>query len=203
VTSRSTSPIESLDDPRLVRALSHPLRVRILSILDERTSSAVEISRDLRADIGVVAYHIRTLHRLGLLELVRETPRRGAIQRFYRALPRPQITAPTWADASPVSKQAHVDAALQQIHEIAGAANAVGGFDRPGSHFDRKVVKVDAEGLQRLTDALERTLDEIKEIEARAAERQAGEEATGTEDVGLVMMVFAAPSSATRQATSD
>ncbi|NUT55776.1 MAG: helix-turn-helix transcriptional regulator [Thermoleophilia bacterium] len=194
MTPRSTSsPIERLDDPRLVRALSHPLRVRILSILDEETASAVEIARSLRADIGVVAYHIRTLHRLGLLELVRETPRRGAIQRFYRALPRPQITAPAWADAAPISKQAHVAAALQQIHEIAGAANAVGGFDRPGSRFDRTVVKVDAEGLERLTGALTRVLDEIKEIEAQSAERQAGAETAAAEDVGLVMMVFAAP----------
>jgi DNA-binding transcriptional ArsR family regulator len=185
-------PIESLDDPRLVRALSHPLRIRILAILDERTSSAVEIARTLRADLGVVAYHIRTLHRLGLIELVRETPRRGAIQRFYQARPRPRATTQGWANARPVSKQAHVGAALQQINDIALAANANGGFDRPGTHFDRRVLKVDAEGFQRLTETLAQVLEDVDRIGSESAERLS-HEAGPESEVGFVMMMFDAP----------
>jgi DNA-binding transcriptional ArsR family regulator len=190
----SVPPIESLDDPRLVRALSHPLRVRILAILDERTSSAVEISRTLRADLGVVAYHIRTLHRLGLLELVREIPRRGAIQRFYRARPRPRVTGPAWASAQPVSKQAHVGAALQQINDIAKAANALGGFDRPDAHFTRMALKLDEECFRRVAEVLAHVLEEVAEIEAECAGRQASDASAESEDVGFVMMLFDAPS---------
>ena len=73
-----TSQIENIGDPRYVRALGHPLRVRILAILEERTASAVELSRLLHADIGVVAYHVRKLHQLGLIE-------RGAAWRGVRA----------------------------------------------------------------------------------------------------------------------
>ena len=175
--------------PRLERALSHPLRVRILAILDEETTSAVEISRTLRAEIGVVSYHIRTLHRLGLLELVRETPRRGAIQRYYRARPRPQASALDWADEEP----ADAGAALRQIDGVARAANAVGGFDRPGARFERTVLKVDAQGLQRLTESLARTLEDIKEIERESARRQADADRSEPETVGLVMMLFGAP----------
>lgn len=175
--------------PRLERALSHPLRVRILAILDEQTTSAVEIARTLHAEIGVVSYHIRTLHQLGLLELVRETPRRGAIQRYYRARPRPKATGPDWASAEP----ADAGVALQQIDEVAHEANAVGGFDRPGARFERTVVKVDAEGLQRLTESLARTLEGIKAIERESARRQAEAERSESEMVGLVMMLFGAP----------
>jgi DNA-binding transcriptional ArsR family regulator len=175
--------------PRLERALSHPLRVRILAILDEQTTSAVEIARTLRAEIGVVSYHIRTLHQLGLLELVRETPRRGAIQRYYRARPRPKPAGLDWADEEP----GDVVVALRQIDEVARAANAVGGFDRPGSRFERTALKVDAEGLQRLTEALARTLEDIKEIERESARRQAEAEAPESGTVGLVMMMFGAP----------
>ena len=175
--------------PRLERALSHPLRVRILAILDEQTTSAVEISRTLRAEIGVVSYHIRTLHRLGLLELVRETPRRGAIQRYYRARPRPRALGLDWAREEP----ADVGVALQQIDEVARAANAVGGFDTPGARFERTVVKVDAQGLQRLTESLARTLEDIKEIERESARRQADAEPPESDTVGLVMMMFGAP----------
>ena len=154
-----TEPIENLNDPRLVRALSHPLRVRILAILDERTASAIEIARMLRADLGVVAYHVRTLHRLGLIELVREVPVRGAVQRFFRALERPTFSREAWGKAPPVAKQALIGATLQQIHDYAQGSNAYGGFDRADAHITRTALRLDEEGFERLTKVLMDVLD--------------------------------------------
>src|SRR5438477_543648 len=57
-------PITNIDDPRYVKAMSHPLRVRILAMLDERTASPVELAGWLRASLGTVAYHVRTLERI-------------------------------------------------------------------------------------------------------------------------------------------
>ena len=107
-----TRPIDNISDPRYVRALSHPLRVRILAILEERLASPLDLSRILRADLGVVAYHVRTLHRLGLITLERETKVRGATQRHYRARERPRISNEAWAKAPPIFKQALIDATL-------------------------------------------------------------------------------------------
>jgi DNA-binding transcriptional ArsR family regulator len=45
-------PITSIDDPRYVKAMSHPLRVRILAMLDERTASPVELAGWLGASLG-------------------------------------------------------------------------------------------------------------------------------------------------------
>ena len=189
-----TQPIENIDDPRLVRALSHPLRVRILAILEERTASAVEMSRMLRAPLGVVAYHVRTLDRLGLIELVREAPVRGAIQRFFRARERPTVSAAAWAQAAPVAKQAMIGATLQQIHDYAQASNAFGGFDRPEAHITRTSIKLDDAGFDRLAGALGEVLREVDEIEREVASRReaAGEDAPALEDAGLVMMLFEA-----------
>src|SRR3954468_706607 len=97
-----TRPIENISDPRYVKALSHPLRVRILAILDERVASPLELSRMLRTELGVVAYHVRTLHRLGLIALERETKVRGATQRHYKAIERPRISNEAWAKAPPI-----------------------------------------------------------------------------------------------------
>ena len=36
-------PITNIDDPRYVKALSHPLRVRILAMLQERTASPSQL----------------------------------------------------------------------------------------------------------------------------------------------------------------
>ena len=144
-----TSQIENIGDPRYVRALGHPLRIRILAILEERTASAVELARILDADIGVVAYHVRKLNQLGLIELVKETRVRGAIQRHYRAHERPRVSDDAWEQAPPVAKQAAVDAALQQIYDYGRASNAAGGFDRRNAHITRTALRLDAEDFAR------------------------------------------------------
>jgi DNA-binding transcriptional ArsR family regulator len=187
-----TGQIENIGDPRYVRALGHPLRVRILAILEERTASAVELSRILNADIGVVAYHVRKLHQLGLLELERETRVRGAIQRHYRAYERPRVSEEAWRDAPPVAKQALIDATLQQIHDYGRASNAAGGFDRADAHITRTALRLDREGWERLAASLRRVLEEVAEIEAGVEERRAKPDAGELEDVGLVMMLFQA-----------
>jgi DNA-binding transcriptional ArsR family regulator len=174
-----------------VRALSHPLRVRILAILEERTASPLDLSRILRAKLGVVAYHVRTLHRLGLIELEREVPVRGALQRFYRARERPTISAAAWAKAPPVAKQALIGATIQQISDFAQGSNAAGGFDRTNSHITRTSLKLDAEGFERLADVLMGVLSEVDKIEAEVAERHRNGE-DDLEPVGLVMMLFEA-----------
>src|SRR5919112_6130 len=62
-------PIKNIDDPRYVKAMSHPLRVRILAMLDERKASPHQLAGWLSASLGTVAYHVRTLEQLGLAEL--------------------------------------------------------------------------------------------------------------------------------------
>ena len=187
-----TSQIENIGDPRYVRALGHPLRVRILAILEERTASAVELARILDADIGVVAYHVRKLNQLGVIELERETRVRGAIQRHYRAHERPRISDDAWEQAPPVAKQAAVDAALLQIYDYGRASNAAGGFDRRDAHITRTALRLDTEGWEKLARSLRRVLEEVAEIEQEVAAREAAGKAEALEDVGLVLMQFGA-----------
>ena len=187
-----TSQIENIGDPRYVRALGHPLRVRILAILEERTASAVEISRMLSADIGVVAYHVRKLHQLGLIELERETRVRGAIQRHYRAYERPRVSDEAWGAAPPIAKQAAVDAALQQVYDYGRASNAAGGFDRADAHLTRTALRLDRQGWERVAESLLDVLRVVAEVEEDTRGREAAGEAVELEDVGLVLMLFEA-----------
>ena len=106
-------PITTIDDPRYVKAMSHPLRVRILALLDERTASPVELAGWLGATLGTVAYHVRTLERMGLIELMRETRVRGAVEHHYRATERPSVSDEAWATAPPIAKQAAVSGSLE------------------------------------------------------------------------------------------
>ena len=99
-------PITAIDDPRYVKAMSHPVRVRIMAMLSERKASPNELSQWLGTTLGATAYHVRTLHKLGLIELVDETRVRGAVEHHYKAKARPKASQENWSKASPVAKQA-------------------------------------------------------------------------------------------------
>jgi DNA-binding transcriptional ArsR family regulator len=185
--------ITTLDDPRYVKALSHPLRVRILAILEERTASPVQLAELLGASLGVVSYHVRTLERFGLIKLVRTNPVRGAVEHHYRANERPTVSDESWGNAAPVAKQAFVSSYLQQVGAYTNTAAAAGGFDRADAHFSRTVAKLDAKGWTQLAKACEQLLAKIDSIEADAAKRIAKDpHADGIVDAGLVVMLFEA-----------
>ena len=164
-------PIKSIDDPRYVKAMSHPLRVRILAMLDERKASPNQLAGWLDASLGTVAYHVRTLQQLGLIELVDETRVRGAVEHHYRAKARPNLTADGWAAAPPIARQAAVGSSLDVIGEYARVSAAAGGFDRADARLRRAVMRLDARGFTQLSKAVDKLLEQAEKIEASAAER--------------------------------
>ena len=184
-------PIKNIDDPRYVKAMSHPLRVRILAMLDERKASPNQLAGWLGASLGTVAYHVRTLEQLGLIELVDETRVRGAVEHHYRARARPNITADGWAQAPPIAKQAAVGSSLDVIAEYAHASAAAGGFDREDAQLRRTLLKLDARGFTQLSKAIDKLLEQAEKIEASAAERIAKDpHAEGIVEAGLGIMLF-------------
>src|ERR1700750_1345889 len=70
----------------------HPLRAKIWFVLSGAAASPKELAARLGAEIGVVAYHVRVLHKGGVLELVETQKVRGAIEHFYTATERPHFT---------------------------------------------------------------------------------------------------------------
>ncbi len=186
-------PITNIDDPRYVKALSHPLRVRILAMLQERTASPSQLSEWLGATLGTTAYHVRSLHQLGLIELADETRVRGAIEHHYRAGKRPMVSEEAWAQAPPIAKQAAVGSALQMVDEYARKSAAEGGFDRAEAHLSRTSLKLDSKGWDQLNKACLKFVEQVEKIEAGAKERQQKrphEEELG--DAALVLLAFEA-----------
>jgi DNA-binding transcriptional ArsR family regulator len=187
------TPIKNIDDPRYVKAMSHPLRVRILAMLDERKASPNQLAGWLDASLGTVAYHVRTLEQLGLIELVDETRVRGAVEHHYRAKARPNVTVEGWAQAPPIAKQAAVGSSLDVIGEYARVSAAAGGFDRSDAQLRRALLKLDEKGFTQLSKACDKLLEQAEKIEASAAERIARDpEREGVARVGLGVMLFEA-----------
>jgi DNA-binding transcriptional ArsR family regulator len=183
--------IKSIDDPRYVKAMSHPLRVRILAMLDERKASPNELAGWLEASLGTVAYHVRTLLSLGLIELVGETRVRGAVEHHYKAKPRPGITARGWQTASPIARQAAVGSSLEVIAEYARVSAAAGGFERDDARLRRTLLTLDEKGFAQLSKACEKLLEQVDRIEADAAKRL-GSKRDGQIEAGLGVLLFEA-----------
>jgi DNA-binding transcriptional ArsR family regulator len=188
-------PITDIDDPRYVKALAHPLRIRILAMLADRSASPVQLSSQLDATLGTVAYHVRTLHNLGLVELVDTRQRRGATEHYYRAREHPRFPDDAWAGLAPVAKQRMLSAMLQQIGQYVTASAAAGGFDRSEAHMSRRSLHLDDRGFEELAAATRTWLEAAEKIGAAAAERLSknhagGDGADAAVDTGRVVMLF-------------
>jgi DNA-binding transcriptional ArsR family regulator len=182
------SPQPDIADPAVIKALSHPLRARILGVLEEREASPVELGRELDEPVTNVSYHVRTLAQLGLIKLVRETPRRGAIEHHYEATLRPIITDTTWQQVPRLVRRSIVGAVIERLGSDMVEASAAGGLDRPDIHASRTEVMLDEHGWQELTRALENVVAKALTLEAQAKERaQSADGALAPARLGLLL----------------
>src|SRR5919106_2113030 len=139
----------SLDlvDPRIAKALSHPMRARILLILNERVASPNEIAEMIGERLPNVSYHVRALLDLGCIELVDTAQRRGAIEHYYRAVVRPFFSDRDWKRLPRSGRQAIADVGLQLIWEDVSKAIEAETFEaRPDRHLSRSPLVVDEQG---------------------------------------------------------
>lgn len=191
-----------ITDPRIVRALAHPLRVRLLALLEERTASPRDLAAELGLPIPNVSYHVRTLERLGLVELVAQTSNRGAVKHHYRAVGRPVFTDRAWSNAPSLAKQAVIGAALSQVSDDVNAAAEAGGFDRGDIHFSRSPMLVDRIGWAEASQELERVLRRLEQIAKSSEERlQAQGHGDDSQRAMVVMMLFESEDVPVRTAT--
>jgi DNA-binding transcriptional ArsR family regulator len=186
--------VTNIDDPRYVKALAHPLRIRILAMLAERRASPTQLADKLGIPVGKVSYHVRTLVNLGVIELVDTRPVRGAVEHFYEATEPPRFSDEAWGRLDAIGKQRMLSAMLGQIADYVSAAAASGGFDRADAHFTRTGLRLDEKGFQQLAAAMTKWLAEADRIQESAAKRLAKrphEEAEVIE-TGLVLLGFEA-----------
>lgn len=185
------APIRDIADPRWVRAVSHPLRMRLISLLEQQTASPKMLAEQLDVSLGVVAYHVRTLCSLGVVELVETKQRRGALEHYYRANAHPRFSDEAWAQLDVVSKQRVLNGVLSEVHARATGAAAAGGFDASDAHFTRTPLQLDAQGWTDLAAASKRWLEEAAEIQQQSSSRIEEDQATDLQ-VELVILLFEA-----------
>jgi DNA-binding transcriptional ArsR family regulator len=162
-------------DEGLLKAISHPLRHRLLGMLDGRTASPNELARELDLPLGRVSYHIRLLHDLGAIELVGTEPRRGALEHYYRAVTRAWFGEGDWARLPRSARRGILGHNLQQIFAWVTASAEAGGFDHPASQVLRAALELDDEGLEAVARLARESIDRANAINEEAAARRAAQ----------------------------
>ena len=182
-----------LVDPRIAKALSHPMRARILVILNERVASPNEIAEAINERLPNVSYHVRALLELGCIELVDTAQRRGAIEHYYRAVVRPFFTDRDWKRLPLSGRQTISDTVLKVVWEDVSDAIEAGTFEaRADRHLTHSPMTLDEEGWTELAELISTTLAQADKIEAKSTARL---KASGDPEIParLIMMQFESP----------
>jgi predicted ArsR family transcriptional regulator len=103
--------------PDEVKALSHPLRLRVLALCQNESLSNKELADRLRQQPATLLHHVRTLVRTGFLvaDPVRRGPR-GSTVRPYRATDKSWTIDIGGPRETTGAKIAAVDAAFAEMH---------------------------------------------------------------------------------------
>lgn len=170
--ARTKKKAEATVDTDVVKAIGHPLRMKLLARLNERVASPVELARELGESVQLVSYHVRILRDLGFAELVSTTPRRGAIEHHYRAVRRPYFSDADWAQMPSNARTALAAETLKTIFQHAAAAFQAGDFDeRTDLHVSATDLVLDEEGWRELTARVSELLEGAMDLQAEAAKR--------------------------------
>jgi DNA-binding transcriptional ArsR family regulator len=92
-------------DP-VLRALGHPTRLRMLSMMWSGPMSAASLAAELGIAHGLASQHLRTLDRAGLVELAEVRQKRGGREKLYRTVKGTPLS--DREEASPLLTEAYV-----------------------------------------------------------------------------------------------
>jgi DNA-binding MarR family transcriptional regulator len=103
-------------DAAQLRALAHPLRLQLLEVLRvEGPATASQLGRRLGESSGATSYHLRALHRAGMIE---EAKQRNARERWWQRSPERMVVPNSIPSDAPENERAELQAAHAQIESI-------------------------------------------------------------------------------------
>lgn len=165
-----------------MRLVAHPLRNRLLAQLCHRELSARQLSERLEDVPSNLYYHLDRLRNAGLIELVATRQRRGAREKFYRAVARSFSASPDFLGDLPEDRSAHgavldvarssMESTLQELARSLERGLLGEGSDRVVPVISSVTVRASRERLEVLRERLVDWLREAHEADERDAEAE-------------------------------
>ncbi|HEX6154031.1 MAG TPA: winged helix-turn-helix domain-containing protein [Solirubrobacterales bacterium] len=184
--------------------LKHPLRVRILEVLNEGPRSPSQFVEEglipkehfttYQQALSLASYHFRELEKEGCLEVVESIPRRGAVEHVYRGMSPRVFFSDAEFEAMPLDTRRQLSRiSLQGLIARADRAISTKTFDsRPDRHLTWVPMQLDERGWKEVIATLAATFGELTQIRHDARDRLA---ASGEEVVPatVAMLGFESP----------
>jgi DNA-binding transcriptional ArsR family regulator len=158
-------------ETRLAKALSHPLRARLLMAYTGRVASPSEVADELGESLGDVSYHTKRLVEHGCAELVESVRGRGGVKHRYRATVPFEVRDAEWAGLPPALRQRVMEPVVASVLDDVGRAAEHGGLTADDAHVSRTRLQLDAQGRRELAGMLERLVDDVLRLQAESAQR--------------------------------
>jgi DNA-binding transcriptional ArsR family regulator len=175
------------NDATMMKALSHPVRARALTVLNERVASPSELAAEQNEAVGYVAYHVRVLREMELIELVKSRQVRGATEHFYRGTIKPYLSEDFWERLPKDARKGVSVAGLEVLNEAVKQAFEAGTFDaRVDRHLSNLSVNLDEQGWREAGDLLVQCLKGLIQISAEAESRSGSESKSLRATFGLM-----------------
>ena len=184
--------------------LRHPLRVRILELVNETPMSPVRFLNDglsgsldrhttKQNTLSYVSYHFRELEKAGCIEIAELNPRPGATEHVYRGCNRVFFSGEEFAALPLADRMALSRTSFQGLLARTEGAIASRTFDkRLDRHLTWRAVHLDQRGWEELMTVLTEACERAEQIGEDAADRIAG---SGEEviPVTFAMLGFESP----------
>jgi hypothetical protein len=187
----------------IFNALKHPLRVRILEVLNEGPRSPSQFVEEglipkeaynsYQQALSLASYHFRELEKEGCLEIIESIPRRGAVEHVYRGLARVFVDDAEFEAMDAASRRRLSRISLQGMIARADRAIAEDTFDaRADRHLTWMTMQLDERGWSEAIARLAATFEELTQIRRDAGDRLA---ASGDEVIPatVAMLGFESP----------
>jgi DNA-binding transcriptional ArsR family regulator len=155
--------------------LKHPLRVRILEVLNEGPKSPSQFVEEglvpkehyssYQAALSLAAYHFRELKNAGLLEIAETIPKRGAVEHVYRGLARVYFTDAEFERLAPQERRQFSRISFQGLVARVDSAMLHDSFDsRTDRHLAWMPLSLDEQGWDELGAAMATCFSEVERI---------------------------------------
>lgn len=169
--------------------LGHPIRVRILEILNEGPKSPSqfveeglvpkEMYKSYQQALSLASYHFRELEKGGSLRIIDSIPRRGATEHVYEGVARVYFTDEEFEELPLEDRERLSRISFQGLIARTDCAMQAGTFDtRTDRHLTWMPFQVDERGWREMMTSLAACFGDVERIRHDAADRLAasGEE---------------------------
>jgi len=147
-----------------MRALAHPLRLRILEAFAETPRTTKQVAESLGQPPTRLYHHVAALERAGLLRLRETRKNRGTIEKWYEAVPLTVNTSGTREPAHTTPKAAAARRGVAMAVLEQSRQELIAAMQRPGAEralLGRTVVALPPKGIRALRRRLYKTLKDV------------------------------------------